>query len=109
MEDICIVLVGNKSDCADRAVAAESVEDYAMQCGLKAYYEISAKTGENVNEVVQAMAELCAINVPVPSGHRQGAADLLLKSTEVNNSLSLGDDEEAEDESKPPAGSPSTR
>jgi len=45
------VLVGNKSDLADkRQVSIEEGQELAEKYGMK-FYETSAKTGENVNEI----------------------------------------------------------
>ena len=50
-EKIFMVLVGNKSDLADkRQVSTEEGQELAEKYGLQ-FYETSAKTGENVNDI----------------------------------------------------------
>ena len=49
--DIVIAMVGNKCDLNDqRKVKAEEVQDYCDSNGLE-NFEVSAKTGENINNV----------------------------------------------------------
>ena len=47
---ICKVLVGNKCDRPDRVLKEEDGKKLAEEC-MMPYYETSAKTGENINEV----------------------------------------------------------
>ncbi len=50
-EKIFMVLIGNKSDLADkRQVSTEEGRELAEKYGLQ-FYETSAKTGENVNDI----------------------------------------------------------
>jgi len=50
-EGVKIVLVGNKSDLDDRrAVSEKEAQDYADSNGFP-YFEVSAKTGQNVQEM----------------------------------------------------------
>jgi small GTP-binding protein len=66
-EDIQVFLVGTKADSEDRVVTREEGEDMAKSLNIP-YYECSAKTGENVEEIVLAM--ICAIRQNMPSvGH----------------------------------------
>ncbi|RLE93892.1 MAG: hypothetical protein DRN04_05360 [Thermoprotei archaeon] len=49
--DVPVVLVGNKVDLSEsRAVFREAAEEFAKTKGFLAYYEVSAKTGVNVEE-----------------------------------------------------------
>ena len=52
-----VVLIGNKSDLGERRVVNEtSAQQLAESLGIK-YFETSAKTGDNVNESVDALLE----------------------------------------------------
>jgi small GTP-binding protein len=55
---IPVILVGNKTDLIDeRVVSAEQGEEYAQQKGV-AFHETSAKTGENVIDVMNELAKV---------------------------------------------------
>lgn len=55
---IPIILVGNKIDLIkERVIHPEEGERYARQKGIK-YYEASAKTGENVIDIIEELAKL---------------------------------------------------
>jgi len=55
--DITIILVGNKSDIADkRQVSTEEGQAYAAEHGLM-FFETSARTGDNVEKAFTAVAE----------------------------------------------------
>jgi len=56
-ENTPIMLVANKSDLADRrTVSEDAARDFAQKNKLT-YFETSAKTGSNVNETFQSLAE----------------------------------------------------
>lgn len=47
-----VFIIGNKIDLADRCISYKEGKNFAASYGFK-YYETSAKTGENVDEVIQ--------------------------------------------------------
>jgi len=50
------ILVGNKSDCGNRAVDSSEPKTFAEKNGFL-YYETSAKSGENLREAFTALAK----------------------------------------------------
>ena len=55
-ENVCLLLVGNKSDMIDdRQVSAEVVEEFATEHDMR-YIEVSALTGENVVKAFEGLA-----------------------------------------------------
>lgn len=58
-EDIPIILIGNKIDEeSERKIASVDVEEYAKVHGLQGYVETSAKTGEQVNKLLDILTTL---------------------------------------------------
>jgi small GTP-binding protein len=65
-QDIVIGLAGNKKDLEDkRKVSTEEAKKYADETGC-IFFETSAKTGENINEVFRAIAEKLPTKNPAP-------------------------------------------
>jgi len=70
-EDIVVILVGNKSDLADkeegddnrRAVTKEEAEDWCRREGVMRYVETSAKSGEGVERAFLEVAERVYQNI----------------------------------------------
>lgn len=78
-EDIPIVLIGNKLDRQGyRAVGRDSIQQYAIDCGLQGYIEVSAKSGENVSAMVDLVAFLALeryiATSPLPSPSAAGSS-----------------------------------
>ena len=72
-ENIVIALAGNKSDLSDnRAVPTADAEAYAREANLL-FFETSAKSAENVNELFTAIAKKLPIEQASQRGMR-GAA-----------------------------------
>ena len=51
LNNLYIVLVGNKKDKEDRKVTSEEAKGYTEENGFGGYFEVSAKTGEGINEL----------------------------------------------------------
>ncbi|KAL0484991.1 Ras-related protein Rab [Acrasis kona] len=51
---VAVVLVGNKTDEANRVVNSKTAEEFAMKAGIR-YFETSAKNETNVQETFNAM------------------------------------------------------
>ena len=51
LDSLYIVLVGNKKDKEDRKVTIEEAKNYAEENDFGGYFEVSAKTGEGINEL----------------------------------------------------------
>lgn len=68
-EDIVVILVGNKSDLADkegdnkRAVTKEEAEEWCRREGVMRYVETSAKSGEGVERAFLEVAERVYQNI----------------------------------------------
>ena len=54
---MAIILVGNKCDAVNKAVALKDQEDYARAVNLP-FYETSAKENINIDEVFQELTRL---------------------------------------------------
>ena len=56
--NVCVVLVGNKSDLVDhREISRTEAEEFAQQHHLT-YFETSVKTGENIQKAFQILARM---------------------------------------------------
>lgn len=106
-EEIPIVLIGNKLDRQGyRAVARDSIQQYAIDCGLQGYIEVSAKSGENVSAMVDLVAFLAleryiatsplpspsaagSSTASMPSGLSSASEDALLSKYHRNKGASL--------------------
>ena len=56
------ILIGNKKDIPDRDVKYEEGKKIADQYGYK-FFETSAKTGENINEIFYEIGKLIKIKL----------------------------------------------
>eukprot|EP01092_Planopodium_desertum_P009809 TRINITY_DN4284_c0_g1_i2.p1 TRINITY_DN4284_c0_g1~~TRINITY_DN4284_c0_g1_i2.p1 ORF type:complete len:154 (-),score=1.73 TRINITY_DN4284_c0_g1_i2:312-710(-) len=54
-EPVPTLLLGNKCDLAERAVSRKEVEDFVKKHNFTGYFEISAKTNENVDRAMQLL------------------------------------------------------
>ena len=51
IDDIPIIIIGNKIDCQEREVSVEEAENFWKEQGFS-YFETSAKTGENIEKTI---------------------------------------------------------
>jgi len=76
-EDVPMVLVGNKCDLVDkRAVSTEEAQTLADKAFHGKYFETSAKTTKNINEVFHDLVRQVVIKYPPPK-KRSGGCTLL--------------------------------
>jgi small GTP-binding protein len=71
-KDVAKVLVGNKADKEDKVIDTETGKQLADEYGLE-FFETSAKTGQNINELFQHIAH-SIIKDKKKSGATGGAA-----------------------------------
>lgn len=71
-KDVAKVLVGNKADKEDKVIDTETGKQLADEYGLE-FFETSAKTGQNINELFQHIAH-SIIKDKKKSGPTSGAA-----------------------------------
>jgi small GTP-binding protein len=96
-EEVPLVLIGNKLDKqGNRAVAKDSIQKYAIDCGLQGYIEASAKSTENVSATIDLLAFLAlerfvtlspqpSEHHSMPSGLSSVSEDALLTKYQRNN------------------------
>ena len=66
-EDYILVLVGNKLDLTpQRKISKEVIEDYCKNNGIENYFEVSAKSGENVHEMFKSLVKKLFIKFALP-------------------------------------------
>ena len=56
MEEIPIIIIGNKIDCEEREVKTEDAESYCKGQNYP-YFETSAKTGENIDKTIRFLVK----------------------------------------------------
>ncbi|KAG5513487.1 hypothetical protein PMAC_000919 [Pneumocystis sp. 'macacae'] len=87
--NIVIALAGNKADLASRrAVETEDAQAYAEEAGL-IFFETSAKSAQNVNDLFQAIAKKLPLNRLAYKPHSSGLTkdiDLSRRSSVANTS-----------------------
>ena len=59
-----VILVGNKCDLIDeRQISKEQIESLAKEIGAAAYVEVSAKSGENVNQIFRKVVDIATHDI----------------------------------------------
>lgn len=76
-KNVSIVLVGNKCDIANRNVTQKEATNFASDNGLT-YFETSAKTGHNINEVFEFLTKEIIKN-------KESTPNILTKSMVLTN------------------------
>lgn len=91
-DDVPIVLIGNKLDRqGQRAVGRDSIQQYAIDCGLQGYIEVSAKTQENVIATMDLLAFLAlerylsVTPVHANTNKDQQSTSLTINNTDINS------------------------
>ena len=91
-KNIKIILIGNKIDREnERKIDKKTVEEFAQNKNLP-YYETSAKTGHNVNEIYKGIAELLLAN--------KTDEEIKEQFVKIQNSLSISSDNEESSKTK---------
>ena len=54
-DDFCFLLLGNKSDLPGKSVEETTAREFAANNGDMLFYEVSSKTGENIQESIEAI------------------------------------------------------
>ena len=88
-EDVVVYLVGTKADVRDRAVTIQEGQAAAAKLGVK-YYEVSSKTGENVdalfckivNDLKIVSYKRTASHTPMSSTHDEQQSRAAVSSKE---------------------------
>ena len=92
IDDIPIIIIGNKIDCQEREVSVEEAENFWKEQGFS-YFETSAKTGENIEKTIKFLVKR-VINV------KEGNKD---ENKDFTKSIKIDKDdntEEKKDEAK---------
>ena len=66
-DDYILVLVGNKSDLTPtRKIEKEIIEQYCKNNCIENYFEVSAKTGENIHDLFKSVVRQLFIKFALP-------------------------------------------
>ena len=66
-EDFILVLVGNKLDITpEKPIAKEVIEEYCKNNNIENYFEVSAKSGQNVHEMFKSLVKQLFIKFALP-------------------------------------------
>jgi GTPase SAR1 family protein len=68
IEEPLIILVGNKSDnIAERKIEKEDIEKFCDDYNVENYFEVSAKSGDNINDMFKSVVTQLYVNYIVPN------------------------------------------
>ena len=93
IDDIPIIIIGNKIDCQEREVSVEEAENFWKEQGFS-YFETSAKTGENIEKTIKFLVKRV---INVKEGNKDENKDFT-KSIKIDKDDN--NNEEKKDEAK---------
>ena len=68
IEEPLIILVGNKSDnISERKIEKEDIEKFCDDYNVENYFEVSAKSGDNINDMFKSVVTQLYVNYIVPN------------------------------------------
>ena len=79
------ILVANKTDLPNKVIETERGEQLAQEYGLS-FFETSAKTGDNINELFYAIAQKIMKDKPQLTASAGGASQQSTRMGTANNS-----------------------
>ena len=84
-DDVVKILVANKTDLPNKVIETERGEQLAAEYGLN-FFETSAKTGDNINELFYAIAQKIMKDKPQLTATNSGASQQSTRMATANNS-----------------------
>lgn len=82
MSTVVLAVVGNKCDRdGERQVSEDEGREAAQKLGVHLFFETSAKSGINVNELFLAIARAAIAKVPASKGGLADERNILLQPT----------------------------
>ena len=81
IENIPVIIIGNKIDCEEREVKLEEAELFSKNQNYP-YFETSAKTGQNIEEAMRFLVEKV---INKNSGIKQNNDNIIIRNSNQNN------------------------
>ncbi|OHS93714.1 small GTP-binding protein [Tritrichomonas foetus] len=78
-----VLLLGNKSDCENHEVPEQTIEEWKARNRVTMSYEVSAKSGENINQAFEEL--LKRLVKPAENDNGQAPMQIMLKPEEKSN------------------------